>query len=78
MLVLLLTCYDVHRSYSNRTITPSINSTSSSSLTDDDLSLHEDITKVRLPKMKMQMVPTIKFLYCHSSGFVISPTDLQR
>ena len=68
-IVLLLTCYDLNRSYINQTLTKT-NPTS----TENDISgnQQDEISSVPPPKMKMQQVPIIKFRYCHSSGYVFN------
>jgi hypothetical protein len=62
--VLLLTFYDLNRSYLNKT------NLSSSSNHDASENQQEDISFIPTPKMKMQTVPIIKFRYCQSSGYV--------
>ncbi|CAF2766205.1 unnamed protein product [Rotaria sp. Silwood2] len=57
-IVLLLTCYDLNRSYVNQ-----------SSTKEKSTSTNNDISSIPPPKMKMQMLPIIKFRYCHSCGY---------
>ncbi|CAF1086721.1 unnamed protein product [Rotaria sp. Silwood1] len=52
-IVLLLTFYDLNRSY----------------VYQNPISINNDISSIPTPKMKMQMAPIIKFRYCHSCGY---------
>jgi len=65
--VLLLTCYDLGRSYSSQ----NSNKTNPSSI-DNHFSRNEqdDISSIPTPKMKMHMGTIIKFQYCFSCGYV--------
>ncbi|CAF1504891.1 unnamed protein product [Rotaria sordida] len=65
-IVLLLTFYDLNRSYINQN---SIKKNLSSTDNDYSSNQHEDISSIPPPKMKMQMAPIIKFRYCHSCGY---------
>ena len=56
--VLLLTCYDLNRSYTNQ------KSVQSNSSTDEEISSFPPP-----PKLKLQTASTIKFRYCFSCGY---------
>jgi hypothetical protein len=67
--VLILTCYDLSRSYTSQN-SMKTNPTSSSMDNNYSENEHEDISSIPTPKMKMQMGTIIKFRYCFSCGYV--------
>jgi len=60
--VLLLTCYDLSRSYTSQS------SSKKNSISNENHE-YEDISSIPPPKMKMQMGTIIKFRYCFSCGY---------
>jgi hypothetical protein len=70
--VLLLTCYDLGRTYSNKTNPSSIDNHHFSRNEQDDIS------SIPTPKMKMHMGTIIKFRYCFSCGYVYINNFISR
>ncbi|UJR09617.1 hypothetical protein I4U23_013851 [Adineta vaga] len=64
--VLLLTCYDLSRSYVNQTKTKTATTSSNNDFSETQ---SDDISSIPPPKMKMQLGPIIKFRYCQSCGY---------
>jgi hypothetical protein len=71
-IVLLLTFYDLNRSYINQTSSKKNSTSTSNDFSGNDYlnNNHDDISSIPPPKMKMHMAQTIKFRYCQSSGYV--------
>ena len=69
-MVVLLTCYDLSRSYSNQ-VSINANTTSTFSVVDDEILTDDGRSNIPTPKMKLQLTPTVKFLFCQSSGYVL-------
>jgi hypothetical protein len=65
--VLLLTCYDLSRSYTSQKSSKTNPSSTTNYFLKND---HNDISSIPTPKMKMHMGTIIKFRYCFSCGYV--------
>lgn len=66
-LIVLLTFYDLKRSYTNKILAQEKSKSKSDNLSDNE---NDDISSIPTPKMKMKMAPMIKFRYCQTCGYV--------